>query len=56
MGWIETYFCAAFETGQDVAQQYAEAPVGLLPTHKFIAHSLQGEDYNSSKAKGECKA
>ena len=48
MGWIESppYFCAASETGRDVAQQYAEAPVGSLDNHKFIAHSLQGEDYN----------
>jgi len=47
MGWIESppYFCAASETGRDVAQQYAEAPVGSLENHKFIAHALQGEDY-----------
>ena len=49
MGWIESppYFCAASETGRDVAQLYAEAPIGSLPNHKFIAHSLQGEDYNT---------
>ena len=44
MGWIESppYFCAASETGRDVAQQYAEAPVGSLENHKFIVHALQG--------------
>ena len=49
MGWIESppYFCAASETGRDVAEQYAETPVGSLENHKFIAHSLHGEDYDS---------
>lgn len=44
MGWIESppYFCAASETGRDVAAQYAEAPIGSLPDHKFINHSAQG--------------
>ena len=52
MGWVESppYFLAASETGRDVAQQYAESPVGSLDNHKFISHSLQGEDYNSFKA------
>jgi len=52
MGWVESppYFLAASETGRDVAQQYAEAPVGSLDNHKFISHSLQGEDYNSFQA------
>ena len=37
MGWIESppYFCAASETGRDVAATYAETPVGGLPSHKF---------------------
>ena len=42
MGWIESppYFCAgASETGRDVAQQYAETPVGSLPSHKFLPYS-----------------
>lgn len=54
MGWIESppYFCAASETGRDVAQQYAEAPVGSLENHKFIAHSLQGEDYETFQGQG----
>ena len=51
MGWIESppYFCAASETGRDVAQQYADAPVGSLKNHKFISHALQGEDYAGDK-------
>ena len=49
MGWIESppYFCAASETGRDVAAQYAEAPVGSLDNHKFISHTLQGLDYEA---------
>ena len=32
MGWIESppYFCAASETGRDVAAQYVETPIGSL--------------------------
>ena len=49
MGWIESppYFCAASETGRDVAHQYAESPVGSLENHKFLAHALQGMDYET---------
>ena len=49
MGWIESppYFCAASETGRDVADQYVESPVGSLENHNFIAHALQGVDYDS---------
>ena len=49
MGWIESppYFCAASETGRDIASQYAEAPVGSLENHKFISLALQGTDYES---------
>ena len=37
MGWIESppYFCAASETGRDVAKQYMRMQIGLLPAHKF---------------------
>ena len=37
MGWMESplYFCAASETGRDVAARYAEAPIGTLKDHKF---------------------
>ena len=49
MGWIESppYFCAASETGRDVAAEYAEAPIGSLENHKFLAHALQGLDFES---------
>ena len=38
MGWVESldYFCAASETGRDVAQSYAEEDLGSLCAHKFI--------------------
>ena len=54
MGWIESppYFCAASETGRDVAQQYAEVPVGSLHNYKFISHALQGEDYATFQGQG----
>ncbi|KAL7549582.1 hypothetical protein ACHAWF_012848 [Thalassiosira exigua] len=41
MGWVEspTYFCAASETARDVIDQYVEAPLGALPSHKFQQHS-----------------
>ena len=46
MGWIESppFFCAASETGRDVAEQLIETPVGSLPDHKFIEHTIQGKD------------
>jgi len=49
MGWLESppYFCAASETERDVAQQYIETPIGLLPTHKFINHAAQGNDFEA---------
>jgi hypothetical protein len=35
MGWIESppFFCAASETGRDVAVEYLETPMGSLPEH-----------------------
>jgi len=49
MGWIESppYFCAASETGRDMAQQYIKTPIGSLPTHKFIHHAAQGDDFET---------
>ena len=43
VGWVESppYFCAALETAQDIAMEYANTPVGSLPTHKFT-HYMQG--------------
>ena len=39
MGWIESpaYFCAASETARDVAETYADTPLGSIPVHPFIA-------------------
>jgi len=38
MGWIESlsFFCAASETGRDVAEDYVETPIGSRPEHKFL--------------------
>jgi len=49
MGWIESppYFCAAAETGRDVAEDYIETQVGSLPDHKFIEYSAKGKDYDA---------
>ena len=49
MGWIESppYFCAASETGRDVAEDYVETPVGSLPPHKFAKHSGHGKDFDA---------
>ena len=46
MGWVESppYFCAASETARDVSAQYADTKVGSLPTHKFTAQAMSGED------------
>ncbi len=37
MGWVESapYFCMPSITAQDVASQYIETDIGLLPRHKF---------------------
>ena len=47
MGWIESpgYFCAAAETGRDVASEYAESKVGSLPTHKFNKYTTTSEEF-----------
>jgi hypothetical protein len=41
MGWVESppYFRAASETARDVAMDYANTEVGLLPTHKFTHYT-----------------
>ena len=41
------YFCAASETGRDVAAQYIEMPIGTLPDHKFLPHMQVTEAYQS---------
>ena len=55
MGWIESppYFCAASETGRDVATQYAETPVGTLRDNKFIDHAAQGADFDTLPAQSD---
>ena len=49
MGWIESppYFCAASETGRDVAVDYVETEIGSLPAHKFLKYSAAGSDFGS---------
>ncbi|KAL3793071.1 hypothetical protein HJC23_003079 [Cyclotella cryptica] len=49
MGWIESppYFCAASETGRDVAAQYVGMPIGTLQDHKFLEHTQGSEAYES---------
>ena len=46
MGWIESppFFCAASETGRDVATQYIDMPVGALPRHKFEHHTMSAAE------------
>jgi len=57
MGWIESppYFCAASETGRDVAEWYTETPVGCLPTHKFIRHTQLAPSYQSLPARPQAQ-
>jgi hypothetical protein len=52
MGWIESlpYFCAASETGRDVAEQYVQMPLGTLPAHKFLPYTQVTDAYNSLPA------
>ncbi len=49
MGWVKLppYFCAALETAQDIAMDYANTGLGSLPTHK-CTHYTMG-DANASK-------
>ncbi len=46
IGWVESppYFCAASETAQDIAMDYANTTVESLPTHKFTHYTLGGAD------------
>jgi hypothetical protein len=46
MGWIESppYFCAASETGRDVAMQYMETPMGSLKDNKFLTWMMDSEE------------
>jgi hypothetical protein len=44
MGWAESppYFCAATKTARNIASDYCNTPVGLLPPHKF-SHHITGD-------------
>ena len=54
MGWIESppYFCAASETGRDVAAQYINTPIGSLPTHKFQQLTEASTDFEALPESG----
>lgn len=49
MGWVESppYFCAASETGRDIAAQYIDTPIGSLPPHKFQHLTEKHADFKS---------
>jgi PAS domain-containing protein len=49
MGWVESpaYFCAASETGRDVASCYAEMELGSLPPHKFTELTQTHDDFKA---------
>ena len=59
MGWIESppYFCAASETGRDVAEDYVETPIGSRPVHKFEIYTKGDSAYQDlpPTATGEMK-
>ncbi len=48
MGWVESppYFCTATETARDIATEYTDMPVGLLPKHKFTGYTVGGKSYS----------
>jgi hypothetical protein len=49
MGWVESspYFCAATEMAQDVATNYIETLVNLLPQHRLEKYVVGDAKYNS---------
>jgi hypothetical protein len=55
MGWIESppFFCAASETGRDVAEDYVETNIGSQPEHKFEQYTAGGKDYEKLPPKKE---
>jgi len=46
MGWVESppFFCGASETARDVADEYAEAPLGTLPEHPLEGGTKLAEE------------
>jgi hypothetical protein len=49
MGWVESpqYFCAATKTTRDVAMDYTENPLNLLPPHKFVKYTIGDPEYEA---------
>jgi hypothetical protein len=49
MGWVESppYFCVATETSRDVAMDYTENPINLLPPHKFVKYTIGDPEYEA---------
>ncbi len=47
MGWVESppYFCAATETSRDIATEYIETTISLLPHHKFEHYVVDSPEY-----------
>ena len=48
MGWVNSppYFGAATETARDIADEYAQAPIGSLTPHKFLPLTQTSSVYN----------
>jgi hypothetical protein len=47
MGWYDSpaYFCAAWETARDVADELEEAAEGLLPEHPLEGFLIRQQDW-----------
>ena len=47
MGWIESpgYFCAAYQTGHNVAESYVQSKIGSLHNHKFLEYTKCSLEY-----------
>jgi hypothetical protein len=48
MGWIESppFFCAASEMARDIAGDYCETKLGMLPDHKFLPYAIGNPAYD----------
>ncbi len=47
MGWVESppYLCTATETSRDIAMEYIEMAISLLPHHKFKHYVVDAPEY-----------
>jgi hypothetical protein len=57
MGWIKSplFFCAASETARDIAGNYCETKLGVLPDHKFLPYAIGNPAYkNLLECSPEC--